>query len=159
MSGDSHRHETVTEGGAVIREVPFSLLHLLAVVVAEQVEQPVRQRRAPRLADDRGAEDDVAERARQAFRQLVAAVDREREHVGRLVDPEMLALQLAHLLRPDEREPELPVLDSLSPQHRTRELDGRALVDLDTAPVVDLDGQHPCRYLLRPVPVSSACSR
>ncbi len=119
----------------------------------------MRQRRAPRLTDDRGAEHDVAERARQAFRQLVAAVDREREHVGRLVDPEMLALQLAHLLRPDEREPELPVLDSLSPQHRTRELDGRALVDLDTASVVDLDGQHPCRYLLRPVPVSSACSR
>ena len=43
-------------------------LHLVAVVVAEQVEEPVDERPAPLLADDLRAEDDVAERARHARR-------------------------------------------------------------------------------------------
>src|SRR3954471_16671781 len=73
-------------------------LHLVPVVVAEQVQQPVRERPAPLGADDLRAEDDIAERARYSFRDLVAAVDREREHIGRLVDPKMVALQLAHLV-------------------------------------------------------------
>ena len=64
-------------------------LHLGPVVVAEQVQQPVRERPAPLVADDLRADDDVAERARHPVGQLVAAVDREREHVGHLVDPEV----------------------------------------------------------------------
>ena len=120
----------------------------------------MRQRRPPGVADHLRAEDDVAERARHSLRELVAPVDREREHVGRLVDPEVLALQRADLLRPDEREPELAVLDPLGAQHAAGELDGGPLVHLDTASVVDLDGQHGHRdYLLRSVPVSSAWSR
>ena len=85
-------------------------------------------------------------------------VDREREHVGRLVDAEVVALQRAHLVGPDERQPELAVVDALRTQHRASVLDRSALVDRDTAPVVDLDGDHGA-YLLRAVPVSSACSR
>ena len=53
-------------------------------------------------------------------RQRVAAVDREREHVGRLVDPEVLALQRAHLVRADEREPELAGRRSPRPRARAR---------------------------------------
>ncbi len=95
------------------------------VVVAEQVQQPVHERRPPGLADDLRAEDRVAELARQPSAQRVAAVDREREHVGRLVDPEVLALQRADLVRPDEvrgraRRPRRP-----RPRARARELDGR----------------------------------
>ena len=117
-------------------------LHRRTVVVPEQVQQPVRERRAPRLADDLWAQHDVAERARHAVGQLVAAVDREREHVGRLVDPEVLALQHADLVGPDEREPELAVLDPLGPQYAASQLDRGALVHRLPAPVVDLDGQH-----------------
>ena len=133
-------------------------LHLLAVVVAEQVEQAVGQRRPPGVADDGRAEHDIAERARKALGQLVAAVDREREDVGRLVDPEVLALQGPHLVGPDEREPELAVLDPLGAQHAAGELDRGALVHRLAASVVDLDGQHRST-VLRSVPVSSACSR
>src|SRR5215831_666942 len=55
-------------------------LHLLTVVVAEQVEQAVRQRPAPLLAHDGGAQHDVAERPRDPIGKLVTTVDREREH-------------------------------------------------------------------------------
>ena len=64
---------------------------VVAVVEPEQVQDPVDERPAPLLADDLRADDDVAERPRDAVRQLVEAVDREREHVGRLVDAEVLA--------------------------------------------------------------------
>jgi len=38
----------------------FTLAHLLPMLVAEQVEEAVRERPAPVVADDLGAEDDVA---------------------------------------------------------------------------------------------------
>ena len=97
---------------ALPRGLPFP-----PVVVAEQVQQTVGQRPAPVVADDLRAEHHVAERARHARGEVVAAVDREREHVGRLVDPEVVPLQGAHLVEPDERDPELTVVDPLCVQH------------------------------------------
>src|SRR5829696_9367585 len=61
-------------------------VHLEAVVVPQQVQQPVHERPPPLLADDVGTEDDVAELARHRVGQRVTAVDREREDVRRLVD-------------------------------------------------------------------------
>src|SRR5690348_17927183 len=68
-------------------------LHLVAVVVAEQVEQRVHERCTPCVADDLGAYDDVAELPRHPLRERVARVDRERERIRGLVDPEVLVLQ------------------------------------------------------------------
>ena len=124
------------------------------MLVAEQVQQPVHERRPPLLADDLRAEDDVAERARHPVGQLVPPVDREGEHVGRLVDAEVVALQRAHLVGPGEREPELAVLDPLGGEDAPRQLDGGRLVDLGAAPVLDLDRDG---HRFRAVPVSSAC--
>ncbi len=102
----------------------------------------MHERRAPRLADDLRAHDDVPELARQPIRQLLARVDRERERVGLLVDAEVLALQVADLLRRDEREPELTVGHSLGLEHTAGELDGTVLVDAGAASVLDLDLDH-----------------
>ena len=81
--------------------------------VAEQVQGGVHERRTPFLADDLRAHDDVAELPRQPVRQIVELVDRERERVGRLVDAEVLALEVTDLLRTDELKAELAVADSL----------------------------------------------
>ena len=83
-----------------------------------------------------------------------APVEREREDVGRLVDSEMLALQPPDLLRRDECEPELAVLDALGGEHPPRELDRAGFVDLHPAPVLDLDRDT---HRVRSRPVSSAC--
>jgi hypothetical protein len=83
------------------------------VLVPEQVQHAVHERPPPLVADDLRADGDVAERARDPLGQRLAAVEREREDVGRLVDPEVVALQLAALLRPDECEADLAVLDPL----------------------------------------------
>ena len=69
-------------------------LHLDAVVVADEVQDRVHERRPPRVADDLRAEDDVAELARYARRQRLSAVDRKRERIGLLVHAEMVALEL-----------------------------------------------------------------
>src|SRR5207342_1643251 len=66
------------------------------------------------------------------------------------------ALQAPHLLRPDEVQAELTVLDTLLREHLSRQRDRRILLDLDSAPVLDLDRDH--RYRRRCVPVSSAWS-
>ena len=117
-------------------------LHLGTVVVAQEVEKAVRERRAPGVADDLRAEDDVAELAGNAGGERVAAVDREREHVGRLVDAQVLALQRAALVRADERDPELAVLDPLGCEHAAGVVGGGSGVDLEAAPVGDLDLDH-----------------
>src|SRR5215469_5506978 len=104
----------------------------------------------PLVPDHLRADDDVAEGARHPLRNRVAAVDREREDVGHLVDRQMLALQRAHLLFVDERNPELAVVHAFGAEHPARQLHRRRLVDLDAASVVDLDGDHR--------PRSSVCS-
>ena len=126
------------------------------MVVAEQVQEPVHERRAPRLADDLRADDEVSERARQSGRKLVAPVEREREHVRGLVDPEVVLLERAALVGRHEREPELALHDPLGGEHAPDELDRGGFVDLRPAPVLDLDDDHGHR--LRAVPVSSAWS-
>ena len=70
-----------------------------------------------------------------------ASVEREGEHVRRLVDPEVLLLEGPALLRRHEREPELALLDPLGGEHATGELDRPGLVDLRPAPVLDLDSR------------------
>src|SRR4029450_3729604 len=73
--------------------------------------------RPPRVPDDLWAKHRVSELARKARRELVAGVDREREHVSHLVDPQVLALERPHLVRRDEVEPELPRLNPLALEH------------------------------------------
>src|SRR4051794_30170276 len=63
-------------------ELLLARIHSGAVVVSEQVQQPVHERPAPLVADDLGTQDDVTELARHAVRQRIAAVDRERQDVG-----------------------------------------------------------------------------
>src|SRR5947207_1974674 len=121
------------------------------MVVADEVQHRVHQRPAPVVAGHLRADDDVAELARQSFRQVVERVHRERERVRRLVDPEMLELQRSALLRSDEDEAELARLDPLRREHAARELAGALLVDRDARAVVHLDLDH----RLRAVPVCS----
>src|SRR3954447_13291150 len=71
----------------------------------------------------------------------------------------MLALQGAHLVRPDEREPEVALFDALGGEHGVRQLFGARLVDFDPASVLDLDRHHAADHFRRCVPVSSACLR
>src|SRR5579859_1582585 len=114
------------------------------------MEEPVGERPAPLVADDLRTEDDVPERTRDSGGKLVAAVDRERQDVGGFVDPEMLALQPLHLVRVDECNPKLTVVDPLGVQDAPRELDRARLVHAQAASVLDLDGDHRFR--------SSVCS-
>src|SRR5579864_5663037 len=118
------------------------------------MEHRMHDRRAPLRPDDLRADDDVAELPRHSRRKVVERVDRERERIGRLVDAEVLLLQGAALVRPDEDEPELARVDAFRCEHAPRELAGALLVDLDARAVVDLDVDH--RFLA--VPVSSECS-
>jgi hypothetical protein len=97
------------------------------------MEEPVDERPAPRFADDLRAKHSVAELPRNAFRQPLPAVDREREHVRRLFDPEVLPLQCLDLVRPHERQAQLTLLDALGLENLTRQR-GRAVgVDLWSA--------------------------
>src|SRR5687767_5832982 len=127
-------------------------LHLRPVVVAEEVQEAVNERPVPGRADDLWAEHDVAELTWYAGGELVAPVDRERQDVGRLVDPEMGALELAHTHRRLEDDPEVALGDVLRREHAAAELRHARLVDRRPAPVGDLDSYHRRRC----VPVSSA---
>ena len=111
------------------------------------------ERRAPLLPHDLRADDRVAELPRDPVRNRLALVDRERERVGRLVDAEVLALQALDLVRLDEVDAELAVVDAFGREHLPGERDRPLLVDLLPASVVDLDRDH---QRLRCVPVSSA---
>ena len=82
-----------------------------------------RAARASASPDDLRAQDDVAERARQARGQLVAAVDREREDVRRLVDPRCSRFSARISSGADEREPELAGVDPLCGEHAPGERD------------------------------------
>src|SRR6185312_276462 len=101
-SGRARARRPAWAGGARSRdELRLAARHLVAVVVAEQVEEAMDERPTPFVADHLRTDDDVAELARHALGELVAPVDREREDVGGLVDPQVLALQAAHLVGPD----------------------------------------------------------
>src|SRR6476469_8714458 len=116
----------------------------------------MRQRRLPILADDLRTEDDIAELSGDAGGERVAAVDREREHVGRLVDAQVLALQGAALVRSDERDPELAVVDPLGREDAPCVVGGGGAIDLEAAAILDLDLYG---HRVRCVPVASACVR
>src|SRR4051812_48669001 len=122
------------------------------------MQHGVHERRAPRLAHDLRAEDDVAELARRALRHRVTAVDRKGKRVGLLVDAQMVALERADLLRADELQAELAVVDALFVQHAANQLRRGVCVELGARPVRDLDLHHRRPYFRRCVPVSSACS-
>jgi hypothetical protein len=123
------------------------------MIVPQQVEERMDERLAPLLSDDLGADDRIAELPRKPVGHLLALIDREREHVGLLVDPQVLALQAPDLVRFDEVDAELSVLDAFRREYALRERDRSLLVDLLPASVVDLDRDH---QRLRCVPVSSA---
>ena len=152
--------EALEDGGAAAdvhaRSASSRASISVAVVVAEQVQETVDERLAPVLADDLGTDDDVTELARHARRQLLAAVDRKREHVGGLVDPEVLALQRPRLFAVHEREPELAVVDSFLLQHPKRELE-RPRARSRRPRSGSRPRLRPRGYLRRAVPVSSAC--
>src|SRR5947209_4554962 len=117
------------------------------------MEQRVDERFPPLFTHHRRAHDDVAQLARQAVRQFLEPVEREGERVRGLVDAEVLALQRAALLRPDEREPELTRLDTLAREDALRERRRSRLVHRLAAAVVDGDVYHRERC----VPVVSVC--
>ena len=73
------------------------------MVVSEQVEETVDEGPPPCVAHNLRADDDVPELARDAGRKRFARVDRKCEHVGRLVDAEVLAPEPAHLLGADAK--------------------------------------------------------
>src|SRR5256885_15668393 len=85
--------------------------HLGPVVVADEVQEPVHERLPPGLADDLRAQDRVTELARQPGLERLTRVDRKGEHVGHLIDAQVVPLEGAHLVRPDEMQAELTFLD------------------------------------------------
>src|SRR5690242_5882864 len=97
------------------------------------------ERPAPLLTHDVWTDDDIAELARHAVRQRAEPVDREGERIGRLVHPEMLALQGAALGRAYEGESELARCHAFTRQHGLRELGRGRLVHLPARAVDDLD--------------------
>ena len=76
---------------AVRRERVLARFHRGAVVVAEQVEEPWTSGQRHSAPTTCGQRTTSPSARGTPVRQLVAAVDREREHVGRLVDAEVLA--------------------------------------------------------------------
>src|SRR6266540_2597136 len=116
------------------------------------MEQPVHEWATPLVADNVGAQHHVTKRARNARRQLVAAVDRKREHIRRLINSEVLSLQHTHLLRRHERQPQLTLEDALGREHLVRQRCRGIDVDCAPAAIRDLDGDH---QRARCVPVSS----
>src|SRR5918995_4300956 len=116
------------------------------------MEETVDERPAPLGLDDLGAEDDVAELARHTVGELVPPVDRKGEDVGRLVDPEVPALQLPHSLGALERNAEIALLHALRRQHAAADVGDGGLVHGQAASVFELDPDHRRRC----VPVCSA---
>src|SRR5215207_4893966 len=90
----------------------LSRLHLRPGIVPQQVEERMDERLAPLLSDDLWAADRVAELSRKPVGHLFPLIDRECEHVGGLVDPQVLALQAPDLVRLDEVDAELSLLDA-----------------------------------------------
>src|SRR3954471_17417153 len=109
----------------------------------------VHERRVPGVADHRRTEDDVAELPRETGRQVVASVDRKRERVGRLVDTEVLAFERTALVRSDEREPDLALVDSFRGEDRANDRGRLVGVELGAASIEDLNVDH--RPLLPPL--------
>src|SRR5215210_5860711 len=136
-------------------EPALATAHLVAVVVAEQVEQPVDERALPGRADHLGTQHHVAELTGHGGRKLLAAVDREREHIRRLVDSEVVSLQRPDLAGSDERKAEIARVDALGRERAAAQGEGALLVDRHAAPVLELDLDHERRS----VPVSSAWLR
>jgi hypothetical protein len=131
----------------------LSRLHLRPVIVPNKVQDRMDERSPPFLPHDLRADDRVAELPREPVRNLLALVDRECEGVRRLVDSEVLSLQPLDLVRLDEVDAELTVVDTFRRKHLPGKRDRALLVDLLPASVVDFDRDH---QRLRCVPVSSA---
>ena len=109
------------------------------VVVAAEVEDAV-DGGLGHVAAVLGADRDVAELARAGDR--AGAVDREGEHVGRLVLAAVLAVELADPLRVDDLDRQVAVLH---PGRRERRLDRPAQLLRDVAEVEAQDlGVGPC---------------
>src|SRR6476660_9333960 len=127
------------------------------MVVADQVQHGMNEWASPGVTDDLGADDDVAQLSRHFGRDRLAAVDRKGERVRLLVDAEMLALEVADLVAPDEREAELASGDPLLAQHVADQLRSGLEIERPLLIIGHLDLDHR-RYFRRNLPVSSACS-
>ena len=108
-------------------ELPLARLHLVAVVVAEQVQQAVRQRarasRSPTTCGQRTTSPSA--RGRPSGSSSRPSIGNESTSVASSI-PRCSRFSARISSRPDEREPELAVVDSLRAQHAARELDRRA---------------------------------
>jgi hypothetical protein len=119
--------------------VPF---HVLPVLVAEKVQEPVHEGPPPLGADELGAENDVAELARDALGELVPPVDRKREDIGGLVDPQVAVLELPHALGALEGHAEIALFHALGAQDTAAQLHDRDLLQRHAASVFELDADH-----------------
>ena len=88
----------------------------------------------------------------------LAAVDREGERVGLLVDPEMVALQRADLLRRRRTAARARLLDALRARARARISSTAASTSSSRAVRFATSISTIAAYFRRCVPVSSACS-
>src|SRR5262249_21695362 len=143
--------------GGFSSEHPLARLHLGAVLVADEVKHGMHEWRAPRVTHDLRTQHDISELPWHARRHRLAAGGRKRQHVRLLVDPAVLALELADLVGLDQLQAELAVVDSFLVQHTPDQLGRRSSVELGRRAVRELDLDHR-PYFRRAVPVSSACS-
>ncbi len=95
---------------------------------------------------DRRADDDVAEQPGHAVvgrrgEPVPHVLEGEREHVGALVEPSVLAVELAHAVLADEMDAELAGADTLALEHRRDQPRDGAGVDGPPRAVGDLDGE------------------
>src|SRR6266536_4672934 len=127
------------------------------MVVADEMQQRMDERRAPRIADDLWTEHDVAQLPRHALGEFLAAVDRKSKGVGLLVDAQVFPLQHPDLLRSHELETELTRVHALGAEYFVNERPRGIDVEPDSRTVLHLDLDHR-PYFCRCVPVSSACS-
>ena len=138
--------EASGRGGGSVAPSRLALVHLRAVVVADEMQHPVHERRAPVLADDLRAEDDVAELPRQsrpAGRRARRSGTRARRSPRRCPD----APASARGSRPARRRRGRARRRRFPPRRaRVRASSRRASSSsiLDAASVVDLDRQHHC---------------
>src|SRR5436190_17485185 len=112
------------------------------MVVTDEMKNRMHERGAPGISNHRRAEHDVAELTRHSCQQLVAAVDRERERIRFLVDAEMLALEVADLLRIDELKAELASVDSVGLQDLADQIRSSLEVEILAGTVRHLDFHH-----------------
>jgi hypothetical protein len=128
------------------------------MVVAHEMQRTVHEKERDRSAVGLGplrADDHVSQLPRQPVGERLAAVQREREHVGRLGLAPVGGVQLRHLREADQHDSHVAVRDALGGERRRHRLPRGRLVERVGAAVLHLDVHGHSRV---PSPVCSACS-